>query len=89
MNKSFVTVYDRLALLGESNRFYIGVIAPEISKEFTLKLFNDTPKKLKIKNVSVSCGCIKIIDAPKIIFPGQTENLLCRWDVKGTHGEQF
>lgn len=66
---------DNAALLVEQPHFNCGKVSKQnrdsIDFKFTLK--NISKDSIIIDNVDVTCGCLSVHSAPKMILPGKTE----------------
>lgn len=77
-----------VSYLGKKSNYQLGAIDPNEPLVFSIDLYNDTNNLLAIKNYDVSCGCIEILDCPKVILPHESSPIICKWNARGTRGMQ-
>lgn len=63
------------AFLGKKTQMYCGILEQDTTKKFNILLQNNTNSTLKIMDASVTCGCVQLIEIPKVILPGQDKLL--------------
>ncbi len=63
------------AKLGSPLTHHCGVVPANVATGFDIPLINDRAEELRIHNVDVTCGCLKMVSCPSSIEPGAWSRL--------------